>query len=96
MREKRIFLKDSVHAPFMGRKIVDPFPEKDHIPFIGRIKAPDQTEGGRFSAAGRSEKSQKLVIINIKADIIQYFFPVKGFGNILQFDDLLHITLRPQ
>ena len=94
MRKKCVLLEYGIHVSFMWWKVVDLLPEKDHISFIRCIKTADQTERSRFSAPGRSEQSEKLIIIYVQADIIQHFLSVKGFGNVFQLNDLLHKTLR--
>ena len=72
MREQRVFLEHGVDTALMGRDIVDLITLKIHLTALGRFKARDDAQGGRLTAAGRTEQGNELLVIDVEADIVQY------------------------
>ena len=91
MGKQGVFLEHGVDVPFMGGHVVDPVAHKQHIALIRVHKAADDPQGGSFSAAGGAQQRDKLVVMDVQADIVQDNLPVKGFGDILQLDDFFHV-----
>ena len=94
MREKRVFLKNSVDVAAVGGEVVYFLAVKIHVAGVRRLKAADDTQGRGFSAAGRPEEGYKLFVIDVEIKPGENRLTVKFLGDVLKFDDFLHNT-RP-
>ena len=72
MREKRVLLEHGVDAALMRRQVVDLFALKIYLALLRRLKARDDPQGRCFAAAGGAEQGNKLFVINVEVDVVQY------------------------
>ena len=86
--------ENGVDLALVGRQIVDALPIKKNVSAIGRLKAADDTEGRGLTTARRSKKGHKLLIVDIKADMVEDGFAVKrlGYPTQLNEDIVFHYT----
>ena len=92
VREQGVFLEDRIDVALVGRDIVDAFSHENHIALIRVDKAADDSQGCSFSAAGGAQKGNKLIVMNIQTDIVQNCLSVKGFGDVFQFNNFVHLS----
>ena len=92
MGEKGVFLEHGVNIALMGRHIVDALAHEYNVALVGLLKAAYKAQSGGLSAAGRTKEGDKLVIINIKGDIVQNHLAVfPAFGYIFKLNKLVSL-----
>ena len=89
MRKKRVFLKHGIYVSFVRRQVCNILAFKDNTPFIGTKESANDSECGRFTAAGGTEQCNKLFIPDIKADVVQHSLLFKRHHNIIKADNIL-------
>ena len=66
MREQRVTLKYRVHMAFVRRQVIDAFPFEENVSLFRIHKAADDTQRRCFSAAGRTEKGDEFLVVDIQ------------------------------
>ena len=64
VREQRIALEHGVDLALVGRNIVQALAVKEYIAGIRLLEAADDTQRGRFAAAGRAQQRDELAALN--------------------------------
>ena len=88
VREERITLKHRIERSFIGRHIGNVLAVEENRPLLRLFKARNYSERRRFSATGRSEKSDELALFNGQADVFDGGFSVITFVDVFKFDDV--------
>ena len=70
MRIKRIVLENKSHASVFGRKLGNVVVSEEDLSRCGLLKSAYHIKRGAFSAAGRSEKTDKLAVRYLKGKIV--------------------------
>ena len=91
MREQGVALEYGVDVALMGRQAVDVLPHKDNVAAVRGLKTADDAQQRRLAAARRAQQGDKLVVIDVEVDVVEHDLAVKGFCDVLDFDDLFHV-----
>ena len=79
MGEEGIFLKDRIHFPLIGRKIIDLDSIKINLATTGFLKPTDNPECSGFSASAGTKECNKFIFAYIEVDIVQCFCTIVVF-----------------
>ena len=90
MGEQGVALENGVDVALIRRQLVYILAHEDDVALVGGGEAADETERGGLAAAGRAKQREKFVVVDIKIDMIQHDFAVKGLCDVFQLDDLFH------
>ena len=71
MREQCIILKDSINRAAVGRNAGDQLTVDTHIAFVKVFKTTNGSKQGGFTAAGRTEQSDKLTLLNFQGESVE-------------------------
>ena len=84
MGKEGIILKHRVHISFVGFQVRHILPFQNHLSLIRRLQPRHDAQGGRLSAAGRSQKRDKFPSADIQADALQNIGLPEALFYILQ------------
>ena len=90
MGEERVLLEHGVHAAPVRGDLVDPLAEEDDVALVGGLEPADQPQERGLAAARGAEQGEELVVVDVQVDVLEDRHTVEGFGDVFQFDDLLH------
>ena len=71
------------------RNIVQTLAVEEYIAGIRLLKAADDTQRGRFAAAGRAQQRDELAALDGQRNAAQHRRSVKFFFQVLQIDQIL-------
>ena len=89
--EQRITLKHRIDLPFIRRHVVDALTVEINVTLIGRFESSDDTQRGRFSASGRAQKRDKLLVMDFQTHVVQNGLSVKRFRDSVQPNQYLFV-----
>ena len=95
VRKQGVALEDGVDIALIGRHVVDVLAHEDNVALVRSLKAADEAQRRGLAASRGTQKREKLVVIDIKTDIVQHGLPVKGFGDVVQLNDFFHSPVLP-
>ena len=87
--EQRITLEYGVDLALIRRNIVQTLAVEEYIAGIRLLKAADDTQRGRFAAAGRAQQRDELAALDGQRNTAQHRRSVKFFFQVLQIDQIL-------
>ena len=93
MRKERILLKYRIDVSLIRRDIVDSLRSEEDISFIGLLKAPDQPQRRRLTAARRTEQRDEFSVIDRKIKRLQNDFIVELLYDTAEPDELTFFHL---
>ena len=95
--EQRIFLKDGVEMPLVGRNVCDIFAVKKDAARVGIQEPSDDAERCRFSTARRAKQRNKFTVFDFQVDVIKDNITVKAFRHIDKLNDIVvcHFLILP-
>ena len=93
MRKERVFLKYRVDVSLIRRNIIDSLRSEEYVPRIRLLKASDNSEGRRLSAARRAEESYEFPIINRKIQRLQNDVIIERLCDAAEPDKLIFFHL---
>ncbi|MCD6672124.1 MAG: hypothetical protein LT106_04650 [Burkholderiaceae bacterium] len=71
VREERVALEDHSEIPPEGRDLVHAPAVDHHLAGVGRMKAGNEVQGGRLSAARRAEQRDELAVGHVEIDPLE-------------------------
>ena len=89
VREKRISLENGVDVSLVRRSLEEILALEINDAGISSLKACDDAERCRLSAARRTEERDELIVPDIERDILEDLRPVKALVQVLDLNDVL-------
>ena len=90
MGKEGVALKHRVDFPAVGRYVVDALPVENHGALILFQETAQDPQQRRFSAAGRTQQRDKLILINIQVHALQHDLAVEALDNVLELNQFAH------
>ena len=91
MREQGVFLEHRIHRTLVRRQVGNILAIKKDIAGLRRDKTGNHTQSRCFSAPGRSQKGNKLFVVNVQRKPVKDLLPVKLYNNVFQRYDTIFI-----
>ncbi len=87
VREKRVFLKDGVDFPPVGRKVRDSAAVEIDVAGVRPDEAADDPQSRGLAAAGRAEQRDKLPVPEVQVEVPEHGHPVERDRDALERND---------
>ena len=94
VRDQRVVLEHHADVPLFDRNVRDILPADDHAAGIRVLQTGNDPQQRRLSAAGRSQKRQKMFILYLEAQVVEDFILSEGLRNVLN-EYLRHYSFSP-